>query len=428
MWSSTAGCFADRRVTNSIEHVSIGTELLLGDTVDTNVAHAGTVFSAHGLRMSRRATVGDDVAAIQDAVGSALDRTGAVLVCGGLGPTNDDLTRDAVAELVEMPLRFDEEVWQELVGRWSRLGRAISDSNRSQAMVPQGATVLPNRWGSAPGLWIESPRGLVIILPGVPLEFRGLLEEQVMPRLAERMELRPIRSRVLRTTGIPESRLEELLGPLEESLQPVTLAYLPDQIGVDLRLTAWQLDGAGADSELDRAESAVREVVGKWVYTGGKADLAEVLLERLRTGGLKLATAESCTGGLLGARITAIPGSSDVYLGGVVSYSNEAKHSVLGVSAATLERHGAVSEEVVREMVRGVAERFGADVAIAITGIAGPGGGTPEKPVGTVWLAWQVRGEITAERIGFTGDRNQVRERAVQAGLWGASRLAALPI
>jgi nicotinamide-nucleotide amidase len=224
---------------------------------------------------------------------------------------------------------------------------------------------------------------------------------------------------MLRTTAIPESRLGELLGPLEESLRPVTLAYLPDQGGVDLRLTAWQLDPAEAEGALDRAEAVVRDAAGRWIYAAGDADLADVVLAELRARGLTLATAESCTGGLLGGRITAIPGSSDVYHGGIVSYANEAKVALLGVDPTTLAAHGAVSEAVVREMAAGALQRFDADVAMAVTGIAGPDGGTEDKPVGTVWLGWALPGRQEAARIGLAGDRGQVRERAVQAALWG---------
>jgi nicotinamide-nucleotide amidase len=409
-------------MSHSIEHVSVGTELLLGDTIDSNAVHGSRVLVARGLRMARRSTVGDSIAEIQDAVGAALDRTGLVLVCGGLGPTNDDLTRDAVADLLHMPLEFDEAVWAELVERWRRIGRNIGASNRSQAMVPRGGLVLPNRWGSAPGLWLDSPRGLVILLPGVPLEFRGLLEEQVIPRLQQRLDLRAIRSRVLRTTGIAESRLGEILGPLEAAMAPATLAYLPDQSGVDLRLTAWGLADADAETALDAAEQVVRGGVGSFVFATGSTDLAAVLIVRLRERNWMLATAESCTGGLIGARITAIAGSSDVYLGGVVSYSNCVKESELGVSPDTLRNHGAVSEATVREMVHGVASRLGAEVAVAVTGIAGPGGGSEDKPVGTVWFAWLVEGRVESERIGFAGDRGQVRERAAQAALLGLLR------
>lgn len=224
---------------------------------------------------------------------------------------------------------------------------------------------------------------------------------------------------MLRTAGIPESQLGEILAPLEARLAPVTLAYLPDQTGVDLRLTAWEVEGHDADARLDAAETIVREAAGRWIYGGGTTDLAAVLLDALRGRKLTLATAESCTGGLVGARITAIAGASDVYLGGVVGYHNDAKATLLGVPPDVIERHGAVSEEVVRAMAAGVARALGAEVAVAVTGVAGPGGGTEEKPVGTVWFAWRVGGVVEAQRVGFPGDRWQVRTRAAQAAILG---------
>ncbi len=399
--------------------MTVGTELLLGDTVDTNAAHAGRVLAAHGIRVSRRATVGDIAADMTSAIGEALDRTGLVLVTGGLGPTRDDITRDVVAALLDCPLEFNTAVWDELVARWARVHRTLSESNRSQAMVPQGGTVLPNLRGSAPGLWLETPRGVVILLPGVPIELESLLAEQVMPRLEARLGLLEIRSQVFRTSGIPESRLGELLAPLEESMLPVTLAYLPDQTGVDLRLTAWELSGHDAEVALDRAGKIVRRAVGEWIYARERTDLAELLLELLREMGLTMATAESCTGGMIGTRITAVPGSSDVYLGGVVSYADAAKTELLGVAAELIETHGAVSEEVARAMALGASRRLGSSVAVAVTGVAGPAGGSEQKPVGTVCLGWVIAGEANSRRVQIPGDREQIRIRASHAALLG---------
>ena len=405
-----------------LEVVTVGTELLLGDTVDTNAARIGRALAGIGVTVPRRATVGDHHDAIVEAVAAALERTGAVLVTGGLGPTRDDLTREAIADLLGVALRFDEAVWDELVARWARIGRTIAESNRSQAMVPEGGTVLRNRLGSAPGLWLDTPRGLVILLPGVPLEVDGLLADEVLPRLVARLGGGAVTSRVLRTTGIPESRLGELLGPLEPSLAPVTLAYLPDQVGVDLRLTAWQLPPAEADRALDAAEAVVRGAAGRWIYASGDRDLAEVVLDAARRAGETLAVAESCTGGMVGARLTAIPGSSDTFVGGVIAYANAVKVRELGVDPALIERHGAVSEEVARAMAAGVAGRLGAERAVAVTGVAGPGGGSEAKPVGTVWFAWWMRGELTSRMVTFPGDRGQVRARAAQAALLGLLR------
>ena len=364
----------------------------------------------------------DDPAAIRDAISTALDRTGAVLTTGGLGPTRDDISRQVVAELLEMPLVFDESVWQALLQRFARLGRVPAETNRSQAMVPTGGTILTNRWGSAPGLWLESPRGLVIMLPGVPAEMRKLLEHEVAPRLVDRSSGLVIRSATLRTTGVPESTLAERIGSLEDELVPLGLAYLPGTTGVDLRLTVWQLPPGEADARLRDGLDRLRAVVGPCVYGEGDADLAAVLLDQLRSKGLHLAVAESCTGGLVAERLTEIPGSSEVFLGGIVSYANKAKIDLLQVAPEVITRHGAVSAETAEAMVRGARARFGAGVAIAVTGIAGPDGGTPEKPVGTVWFAFAVGERVESLMGRFVGSRGEIRARAAQAALMGAYR------
>ena len=403
----------------AVDLVTVGTELLLGETVDTNAARLGRALAGQGFPIGHHATVADSDLDIRRAVEAALGRSQVVIVTGGLGPTRDDITRDAVATLLARPLAFDAAVWQGLVERLAGTGRTPSESNRVQAMVPAGGVVLPNRRGTAPGLWIDDERGLVILLPGVPLEMESLLDEQVLPRLVERFGAAAVASRQLRTAGIAESRLGEILGPLEHDMQPVTLAYLPEQAGVDLRLTAWQLPADQAVPLLDRAEATVRAAVGEFIYSEGRQDLAAVVLDQLRRRQLTLVTAESCTGGMIGARITAVPGSSAVYLGGVVSYADRIKIEQLGVAATTLAAHGAVSAEVAGEMARGVAERFGAQVALAVTGIAGPSGGSAAKPVGTVAFGWWVAGELGTAVRHLVGDREQVRIRATQAALLG---------
>src|SRR3954454_6510342 len=376
----------------NIELITIGTELLLGFTVDTNGAEIARSLSAFGVRVTRRTSVADRPNEIRAAVAEALARTGAVLTTGGLGPTRDDVTKKVVAELYQAPLEFDESVWANLLERFARLQRVPAQSNRSQAEVPQGAVVLRNRWGTAPGLWLEGSAGLTIMLPGVPQEMRKLLEHEVVPRLRTIASGAIIRSRQLRTSGIPESTLAERLGDVEERIAPVTLAYLPGYEGVDLRLTAWNLQPEEADRRLGSAVELIRNRAGDPVYGDGDADLAALVLERARAGGIRLAVAESCTGGLLGARLTEIPGSSDVFVGGVIAYDNAVKVKALGVDQALLDEHGAVSEAVARAMAVGAAERFGVDAALAITGIAGPGGGREQKPVGTVWFGCALRG------------------------------------
>lgn len=401
-----------------LEAVTVGTELLLGFTIDTNAAEIGRQLGAIGVRVCRRTSVADDAAAIQDAVGAALRRTGVVLITGGLGPTRDDITKHSVASLFEAPLEFTPTIWQSIVERFSRLGRKVAESNRTQAMVPRGAEVLPNRWGTAPGLWLEGPPGLVIMLPGVPREMRELLEHEVVPRLAARGGQGVVRSRTLRTTGIAESTLAERLGAIEDDLAPVTLAYLPGVDGVDLRVTSWEAGAHEADLRLAVAIDRLRQLAGPHAYGEDDADLAAELLTAAAERKLSLAVAESCTGGLVGARLTAIPGSSKVFRGGVIAYDNAVKSAELGVPEALLARHGAVSEAVAGAMAEGAARRFGVGLVVAVTGIAGPGGGTAEKPVGTVCFATLLDGELRTSTTILPGDRADIRARAAQAVLF----------
>jgi len=405
-----------------IELVTIGNELLLGFTVDTNGAELARALSALGVEIVRRTAVPDRSNDIAAAVADALRRTGAVLTTGGLGPTSDDVTKTAIAGLYGLPLDFDDTVWSDIVTRFARAQRLPSATNRGQAEVPRGATVLQNKWGTAPGLWLESPIGLTIMLPGVPAEMRKLLEREVVPRLAARASDTVVRSVLVRTTAIPESALAEGMGEIEREIAPLTLAYLPGVEGVDLRVTAWGMASAEADQRLRSAVDLLRQRAGEHVYGEGDTDLAAVVLERARRAGLTLGTAESCTGGLVGGRITDVPGSSDVFAGAVVCYSDRLKTTLLDVSPALIAEHGAVSEPVARAMADGARARLGVDVAVSVTGIAGPAGGSEEKPVGTVWFAVASPGGTEARRIMFLGSRKEIRERAAQTALFLINR------
>ncbi len=401
-----------------IELLTIGTELLLGFTLDTNSAELGRALAATGITVVRRTSVTDDPIAIREAAAQALARTGAFISTGGLGPTADDITKKVIADLFGMPLEFRPELWDGLVTRFARYGRVPAEKNRSQAEAPVGATVLPNRWGTAPGLWLEGPAGLAVLLPGVPTEMRGLLTHEVLPRLAARAGLSAVRSRMVRTTGIPESTLAERLGDIDAQVVPLSMAFLPGIEGVDLRLTAWNLPPDEADWRLEDGLRRLTEAAGPWAYGVDDADLAALVLERARALGAHLVTAESCTGGGIGSRLTAIPGSSDVVLGGIIAYDNRIKIQALGVPAALIEAHGAVSDPVASAMALGAAQRLGAELAIAVTGIAGPSGGTAEKPVGLVYIATAVRGVVRCHRHLFPGDRAEVRGRAIQIALF----------
>jgi nicotinamide-nucleotide amidase len=408
-----------------LEVVTIGTELLLGQTVDTNAAELGRALSAAGVEVVRHVSVADRPEMIRAAVAEALQRTGFVISTGGLGPTRDDMTKREVAAIFGKPLELDQTVLRSLEERFRRLGRPMPAVNRTQAEVPAGAMVLPNPRGTAPGLWVEDGGRVVVMLPGVPSEMRGLLAEEVLPRLAARGSGVVVRSRTVRTTGSAESALAERVGAIEDDIAPLTLAYLPSTDGVDLRVTAWSLREDEANRRLDGAAMLLRERAGEDCYGEDATDLAAVVLEQLRERNARLVVAESCTGGLLSGRITAIPGASQVFIGGVVAYDNVVKSGTLEVPPELLGRYGAVSEHVVLAMAEAVQRQFAVDAALAITGIAGPTGGTPEKPVGTVWLAARLGPEARALQRIFPGDRAEIRARAAQAALDLLRRLIA---
>jgi nicotinamide-nucleotide amidase len=404
-----------------IEVVTIGDELLLGYTVDTNAAHLARTLAAEGVEIARRTTVGDSAAAIASAVRDGLDRAGGVITTGGLGPTSDDLTKPSIAALFGRGMVLDEAHLAWMEERFTRLfQRPMPAANRQQAMLPEGARKLQNNHGSAPGIWLEDERGRwVAMLPGVPREMRGMLADTLVPLIRERLgdDRRVVRSRTLRTTGVGESFLADRVATIQPGVGDVSLAYLPNADGTDLRVTVRGLEPEEADRRLATAAARLREAVGDAVYGEDGADLAAVVLDLCRARGLTIGLAESCTGGLLGARLTAVAGSSDVVLGGVIAYSNELKTALLDVPPGVVAHQGAVSDAVVRAMASGARAATGASVGVGITGIAGPGGGSEEKPVGTVWIASDLEGAVESRRLRLIGDRAEVRQRAAQAAL-----------
>ncbi|MFL5638513.1 MAG: competence/damage-inducible protein A [Gemmatimonadaceae bacterium] len=411
--------------TSQVELITIGDELLLGFTVDTNAAHVARTLAAEGVEIVRRATVGDDADQIALAVREALDRTGAVITTGGLGPTSDDLTKPAIARLFGRKMILDEEIASAIERRWrARFPTSkFPATNRMQAEIPEGARVLTNRHGTAPGIWLEDESGRwVAMIPGVPREMRGMLAEEVLPAIKSRgASDTVILSGTIRTTGIAESAIADLLGPNflggpDTDFGSLPVAYLPGVSGVDLRVTVKGLPRSRAEKLVKEAMVKLRSRVSAYAYGEDDDDLAAVVLGKCRSDGFTLAVAESCTGGLLGERITNIPGSSEVFLGGVIAYHNDVKRLELGVSAQTIEAHGAVSEQVALEMATGVRDRLRADIGVSVTGIAGPTGGTPEKPVGLVWIAVHHTG-AKARRFHVGGDRTEIRQRAAQAAL-----------
>ncbi len=406
-----------------IEVVTIGDELLLGFTIDTNAAYLARGLASVGVEIVRRTTCGDSAESIGAAVRDALERADGVITTGGLGPTSDDLTKPSIAALFGRRMVLDEPHLAWMRDRWATRWpeRPMPEANLQQAMLPEGARKLVNNHGSAPGIFLEDERGRwVAMLPGVPREMRGMLDDTLLPLVRERLgSTTPsvVRSRTLRSTGVAESLVADRIAAIPRGVGDVALAYLPNVDGVDLRLTVRDLPSDVADARLAAAAERVRSAMRDAIYGEADADLAAVVLDVCRARAITVAVAESCTGGMLGERLTAIAGSSDVVLGGVIAYADDVKQSLLGVSVEALREHGAVSEAVVGEMATGVRLRLGAGAALAITGVAGPGGGSTEKPVGTVWIGLDLQGAVETRQLRLWGDREEIRRRSAQAAL-----------
>lgn len=409
------------------EIVSVGTELLLGQIVDTNAAYLAQALSGIGVVVYRRTTVGDNHGRLVAALREALADNDVIITIGGLGPTMDDITRDALAEAMEDTLARDEAIAEWLRQFFERRGSPLLESNLRQALVPERGRALSNPHGTAPGLLFRNQGKLAIALPGPPNEFIPMVEEQVKPILVSASaggERRVIRSRILRVAGLGESMVEEKVKDLMLDVNPTVAPYA--KLGeVHLRVTAQAPTPEEGDRLIQERVDAVAARLGSALYGRDDESLERVVVEALRRANRTLATAESCTGGLLAKRITDVPGSSDVFPGGVVSYSNGAKTDLLAVPAELLQRHGAVSEEVARAMAAGARQRFHSDYGIGITGIAGPGGATPGKPVGLVFIALAHAAGCDVDRVEFIGDRAVVRTRASQTAL-NMLRLAAM--
>ncbi|MEM1042315.1 MAG: competence/damage-inducible protein A [Bacteroidota bacterium] len=388
--------------------ITVGDELLIGQTVNTNAAWIGEQLSARGITVRRAATVSDEADDIRDELRRALAASDAVLLTGGLGATHDDITKRAVADELGRALVFRDDLFAELKAKFEARGRTMAARNRVQAELPEGFEALPNPVGTAPGLWFEDEASgcAVAVMPGVPQEMKTLMREAVLPRLVERRGDETVVQKTLLTVGRGETDLADALGDYAERLGPdLHLAFLPSYGVIRLRITASGATRAEAEDRLAGFERLVRDRVEEFVFGEGD-DLLEAAVGRMvGERGLTLATAESCTGGLLADRITNVPGASAYYSGGAVVYGNEQKVSLLGVDRAAIEAHGAVSEAVAKQLAEGVRLRLGTDLGISTTGVAGPGGGTPEKPVGTVWIGYADTHGSYAVRLQLAKDR-----------------------
>lgn len=372
----------------NVHLITVGDEILIGQIVDTNSAWMARELNLIGAQVVGIDSVGDDGEAIEQALDRAFAHAEVALLTGGLGPTRDDMTKKALADYFGTELMLHEPTWERIQRIFERLGRRVTEAHRQQSFLPATAQLLPNKMGTAPGMWLEREGRVAVSMPGIPYEMQYLMENEVLPRLRKRFPARPIAHRTLLTVGEGESQIAERLQLFEDSLPGgMKLAYLPNLGQVRLRLSGRHEDAAALDALLDEKAAELRHLLPDLVFGQETQTLEEVVGQMLRERNLRLGTAESCTGGHLAHRITAIPGSSDYFEGSVVAYSNAVKQRLLGVKSATLEAKGAVSEAVVIEMVEGALQALDCDLAIATSGIAGPGGGTAEKPVGTVWMA-----------------------------------------
>lgn len=388
------------------EIITIGDEILFGQIVDTNTQWIGTQLTDIGIRPARKTSVGDNRQDILDAFTQASQRVDVVIVTGGLGPTRDDITKHTFCEYFGTELEINQDALALVTEFFAKRGRAMTELNIQQAALPKNCTYIPNLWGTAPGMWFEKDGVIYVSLPGVPYEMKSLMEFEILPRLKARFSTHIIQHKSIRTIGIGESFLAERISGWEDALPDhIKLAYLPHFGQVRLRLTGTGTDQDVLEKELAEQVAAVLPLIEEHVFGYDSDELETVIGTLLMNSNATIGTAESCTGGYVANQITSIPGSSRYYEGSVVSYSNDVKMNVLGVSSGTLEAYGAVSEQTAREMAEGARRLLNTTFAISTTGIAGPDGGTAEKPVGTVWIACATPEETFTQLLTLRNNR-----------------------
>ena len=400
--------------------LTIGDELLIGQVVDTNAAWIGATLDEHGIRLVGKETVGDDPGDIIAALAEAALHADAVIVTGGLGPTPDDRTLESLAAHLGVGLELDEASWTRIQYIFAEIiRRPMSGDQRKQAVLPQGATALENRLGTAPGVWLEAGDKVYAATPGVPREMKALVTEQIIPRLLGRFSAKPAKRLTIQTAGMGETELSSAIADIAAVLPAnVKLAYLPSLGTVRLRINVEGDDAAAVAEQLEVLRAGIVARIKPEAVVGyDDLDLVGAIREHLTARELTIGTAESCTGGRIAARLSARAGASTTFAGSIVAYDNAVKTRLLGVARQTLEAHGAVSEPVVTQMVRGAIAALGCDVAIATSGIAGPGGGTPDKPVGTIWVAAGSAERVVTRRLSLGNDRSTNIERTANAGL-----------
>jgi nicotinamide-nucleotide amidase len=399
------------------EIIAVGSELLTPDRLDTNSLYLTKELNGLGIVVVRKTVVGDSLEALRDAFHGALGRADLVLSTGGLGPTLDDLTREAVSELLHRKLLLNEGVLRHIEARFRRFGRTMTENNKRQALVPEGAMVLKNAAGTAPGLWLETEGRVVILLPGPPAELRGIFAAHVESRLARISGELRLHSRQLRVVGMGESAVDQKAAPVYSAYADVETTVLAAPGEIQIHLRCWSADRAAAEEKLAEMVERLTLALGESVFSTNGDSMEEVVGRELTRHGATVAAAESCTGGLLAERLTRVPGSSAYFLGGVVGYSNDLKTAWADVPPDLIESQGAVSVAVANALASGIRRRTGATLGVGITGIAGPAGGTAEKPVGLVHISLADAGKITERAAQLTGDRDRIRWQASQLAL-----------
>ncbi len=366
----------------------VGDEILIGQITDSNSAWIAQQLNLHGISLRHAMSVGDKHEEIVEAIGFALSQADIILMTGGLGPTKDDITKKAIADFFKVEMTFHDETWSRIVRFFEKIGRPVRESHKIQGWMPTNATVLTNKMGTAPGMWFEHEGKILVSMPGVPHEMKYLMEYEVLPRLKAKIQAAPIAHRTLLTAGTGESELALLLDTFEDTLpENLKLAYLPNLGQVRLRLTGRHDDETALNVLLDEKAAEMERIVQEYVFGHDTETLEEVIGKIAKAKNLTIGTAESCTGGGIAQKLTAVSGSSAYFEGSIIAYSYTVKRNSLKVKETTLQTYGAVSEATVKEMVSGALDALGVDVALSVSGIMGPSGGTDEKPVGTVWLA-----------------------------------------
>jgi nicotinamide-nucleotide amidase len=399
------------------EIIAVGSELLTPYRLDTNSLFLTEELNALGIEVRFKTVVGDDKERLAAVFRAALERSRLVILVGGLGPTEDDINRDVVAEVLARPLHEVPAIRQRIEERFVRLGRKMSDNNLRQAMVPEGAEWLDNKNGTAPGIWLQQDGITIVLLPGPPRELEALFESACLPRLARVAAGERLRSRVYKAVGLPESEVDQRIAPIYKTYQNPRTTILATPGAIEVHLRARAASDAEADGLLNELGDKIELALGDHVFSKGGESLEEVVGMYLVMKQRTVSVAESCTGGLVSERLTRIPGSSNFFLGGVVCYSNELKTALAGVPPQLIETHGAVSGPVAQALAEGIRRRAGAFFGVSITGIAGPGGGSPEKPVGTVFIALADGQSTVVREFRFPGDRERIRLWASQAAL-----------